>query len=200
MYNGTKQLAYLSEFSIFWVLLSTEDSTRYSLHNNVDAHLIDSSPIDTLLVELEQKQRTHDVVSWTSKIDTIDFIFYFRPRVGEIYILEKLSLLGLLAKIMCSICSFQLNIWNAAQWVACILNWFLQQGHGLKACFGLATGWLGIALPPRSAHIMKYKKRTSKFGSNNTTRHRHQGGRKNEVMFFSLTFLTSERLARLLAR
>lgn len=51
------------------------------------------------------------------------------------------SLLGLLAKIMCSICSFQNNIWNAAHRAASILIWFLDDrpwnrglprpGHGL---------------------------------------------------------------------
>ena len=65
---------------------------------------------------------------------------------------KPLSLLGLLAKIMCSICSFQLNIWNATHRVACILNWFLNLGHGIGACSVLATGWPGIALPPGSAH------------------------------------------------
>ena len=65
---------------------------------------------------------------------------------------RSLSLLGLLAKIMCSICSFQLNIWNATHRVACILNWFLNLGYGIGACSILATGWPGIAVPPGSAH------------------------------------------------
>ena len=62
--------------------------------------------------------------------------------------MSVLSLLGLLAKIMCSICSFQCNIWNAAHWAASILNWFLNLGHGIGACLILATGWPGIALHP----------------------------------------------------
>ena len=35
---------------------------------------------------------------------------------------QSLSLLGLLAKIMCSICSCQLNIWHARHRLAPILN------------------------------------------------------------------------------
>ena len=65
------------------------------------------------------------------------------------------SLLGLLAKIKCSICSYQLNIWYAAHWVAHILNWFLELGCGKGACLVPATGCLGIALPPSTAHFLR---------------------------------------------
>jgi len=65
----------------------------------------------------------------------------------------RASLLGLLAKIKCSICSYQLNIWYAAHWVAHILNWFLELGCGKGACLVPATGCLGIALPPSTAHF-----------------------------------------------
>lgn len=64
-----------------------------------------------------------------------------------------LSLLGLLAKIKCSICSYQLNIWYAVHWAAHILNWFLELGCGKEACLVPATGCLGIALPPSTAHF-----------------------------------------------
>lgn len=66
---------------------------------------------------------------------------------------SSVSLLGLLAKIKCSICSYQLNIWYAAHWVAHILNWFLELGCGKEACLVPATGCLGIALPPSTAHF-----------------------------------------------
>ena len=106
-------------------------------------------------------------------VDTIDIVFIFFNSIfsstdrlnwhHRFYIraivslwegrrVKKLSLLGLLAKIMCSICSFQLNIWNAPHWGACILNWFLNLGYGIGACSILATGWPGIAVPPGSAH------------------------------------------------
>lgn len=68
------------------------------------------------------------------------------------------SLLGLLAKIKCSICSYQLNIWYAAHWAAHILNWFLELGCGKEACLVPATGCLGIALPPSAAHFPSGKK------------------------------------------
>ena len=68
---------------------------------------------------------------------------------------KSLSLLGLLAKIKCSICSYQLNIWYAAHWVAHILNWFLELGCGKGACLVPATGCLGIALPPSTAHFLR---------------------------------------------
>ena len=70
----------------------------------------------------------------------------------------RASLLGLLAKIKCSICSYQLNIWYAAHWVAHILNWFLELGCGNEACLVPATGCLGIALPPSAAHFPSGKK------------------------------------------
>ena len=62
-----------------------------------------------------------------------------------------LSLLGLLAKIKCSICSYQLNIWYAPKG-AQILNWFLEMVRGSEACFTPGTGCPGIAVPPWMAH------------------------------------------------
>ena len=68
------------------------------------------------------------------------------------YRLNLASLLGLLAKIMCSICSCQLNIWHARHSLAPILNWFLTIDHGNEACFSLITDCPGLALPPGTVH------------------------------------------------
>ena len=71
--------------------------------------------------------------------------------------LEKLSLLGLMAKIKCSICSYQFNIWYAGHRPAHILIWFLAFGQGSEACFTLTTGCLGMALQPSAAHYLTKK-------------------------------------------
>ena len=63
-----------------------------------------------------------------------------------------LSLLGLMAKIKCSICSYQFNIWYAGHSLAHILIWFLAFGQGSEACLTLTTGCLGVALQPSAAH------------------------------------------------
>ena len=68
--------------------------------------------------------------------------------------LENLSLLGLMAKIKCSICSYQFNIWYAGHRPAHILIWFLAFGQGSEACLTLTTGCLGIALQPSAAHYL----------------------------------------------
>ena len=52
----------------------------------------------------------------------------------------------------CSICSYQLNIWYVGHWSTSILNWFLKLDGELGACSTSVTGWLGIAVPPRTAH------------------------------------------------
>ena len=70
-----------------------------------------------------------------------------------------LSLLGLMAKIKCSICSYQFNIWYAGHRPAHILIWFLAFGQGSEACLTLTTGCLGIALQPSAAH--SYTKKIS---------------------------------------
>ena len=75
--------------------------------------------------------------------------FHHRPR--------KLSLLGLMAKIKCSICSYQFNIWYAGHRPAHILIWFLAFGQGSEACFTLTTGCLGMALQPSAAHYLTKK-------------------------------------------
>ena len=62
------------------------------------------------------------------------------------------SLLGLLAKIMCSICSCQLNIWHARHSLAPILNCFLIFDHGNEVYFSLVADCPGIALPPGTVH------------------------------------------------
>ena len=69
----------------------------------------------------------------------------------------KLSLLGLMAKIKCSICSYQFNIWYAGHSLAHILIWFLAFGQGSEACLTLTTGCLGVALQPSAAHLSLMK-------------------------------------------
>ena len=64
----------------------------------------------------------------------------------------NLSLLGLMAKIKCSICSYQFNIWYAGHSPAQILIWFLSLGLGSEVYLTLTTGCLGIALQPSAAH------------------------------------------------
>ena len=58
-----------------------------------------------------------------------------------------------MAKIKCSICSYQFNIWYVAHWVTHILIWFLALGQGSEVYFTLTTGCLGVALQPSAAHI-----------------------------------------------
>ena len=57
-----------------------------------------------------------------------------------------------MAKIKCSICSYQFNIWYVAHWVTHILIWFLALGQGSEVYFTLTTGCLGVALQPSAAH------------------------------------------------
>ena len=64
-----------------------------------------------------------------------------------------------MAKIKCSICSYQFNIWYAGHRPAHILIWFLAFGQGSEACLTLTTGCLGIALQPSAAH--SYTKKIS---------------------------------------
>ena len=73
--------------------------------------------------------------------------------------LGKLSLLGLMAKIKCSICSYQFNIWYAGHRPAHILIWFLAFGQGSEVYLTLTTGCLGIALQPSAAHLYLQKKK-----------------------------------------
>ena len=68
-------------------------------------------------------------------------------------ILHPVSLLGLMAKIKCSICSYQFNIWYAGHRPAHILIWFLAFGQGSGVHLTLTTGCLGIALQSSAAHI-----------------------------------------------
>ena len=62
-----------------------------------------------------------------------------------------------MAKIKCSICSYQFNIWYAGHRPAHILIWFLAFGQGSEACFTLTTGCLGMALQPSAAHYLTKK-------------------------------------------
>ena len=58
-----------------------------------------------------------------------------------------LSLLGLLAKIMCSICSCQLDIWHAGHCPASISNWSLDPGLDKDACISRSTDCPSLTLP-----------------------------------------------------
>ena len=58
-----------------------------------------------------------------------------------------------MAKIKCSICSYQFNIWYAGHSPAHILIWFLAFGQGSEVYLTLTTGCLGIALQPSAAHL-----------------------------------------------
>jgi len=71
-----------------------------------------------------------------------------------------LSLLGLMAKIKCSICSYQFNIWYAGHSSAHILIWFLASGQGSEVYLTLTTGCLGIALQPSAAHPLHEQRNT----------------------------------------
>ena len=66
---------------------------------------------------------------------------------------QTLSLLGLMAKIKCSICSYQFNIWYAGHCLAHILIWFLAFGRGNEACFTLTRGCLSVALQLSAAYL-----------------------------------------------
>ena len=90
---------------------------------------------------------------------------YYEPQVthsnenfSTILSLFSLSLLGLMAKIKCSICSYQFNIWYAGHSPAQILIWFLSLGLGSEVYLTLTTGCLGIALQPSAAHWSFIKK------------------------------------------
>ena len=72
----------------------------------------------------------------------------------EIVFLQA-SLLGLLAKIMCSICSCQLNIWHTRHVLVPILNWFLTTDLDIEACFSQITDCPGLALLPGTVHSTK---------------------------------------------
>ena len=68
--------------------------------------------------------------------------------------LLSVSLLGLLAKIKCSICSYQFNIWYTTHRVVSILNWFLVFGLGCGACFSQTMSPPRIAVPRGWAHLL----------------------------------------------
>ena len=62
-----------------------------------------------------------------------------------------------MAKIKCSICSYQFNIWYAGHSLAHILIWFLAFDYGSEVYLTLVTGCLGIALQPSAAHLRTMK-------------------------------------------
>ena len=63
-----------------------------------------------------------------------------------------------MAKIKCSICSYQFNIWYAGHSPAHILIWFLAFGQGSEVYLTLTTGCLGLALQPSAAHCLIMKR------------------------------------------
>ena len=71
--------------------------------------------------------------------------------------LSKTSLLGLLAKIKCSICSYQFNIWYGAHSVPHILILFVALGQGTEVYLTPTTSCLGVALQPSAAHFRQKK-------------------------------------------
>ena len=70
------------------------------------------------------------------------------------FFFKTLSLLGLMAKIKCSICSYQFNIWYAGYMPAQILIWFLVLGQGSEVYLTLTTGCLGVALLSMAAYFI----------------------------------------------
>lgn len=67
-----------------------------------------------------------------------------------------------MAKIKCSICSYQFNIWYVGHVSTHILIWFLALGQGSEVYLTLTTGCIGLALSPRAAHFyFKWKKKTT---------------------------------------
>ena len=68
-----------------------------------------------------------------------------------------------MAKIKCSICSYQFNIWYAGHSPAQILIWFLAFGQGSEVYLTLTTGCLGIALQLSAAHKLFYLKEMEKL-------------------------------------
>ena len=95
------------------------------------------------------------------------------------------SLLGLLAKIKCSICSYQFNIWYTAHRVASILNWFLAFGLGCGACFSQAKSPPRIAVPRGWAHLQN--------GGQNKTRSSVNIGSGSKFCLLSTTKIPMER-------
>ena len=97
---------------------------------------------------------------FAKKIETAIFlkILYFPLVFNKDHLRScRSSLLGLLAEIMCSICSCQLNIWHVGHCLATILNCFLIVGSSKEACFSLSTDCFGPTLPPGSVHQKKYR-------------------------------------------
>ena len=67
------------------------------------------------------------------------------------------SLLGLLAKIKCSICSYQFNIWYGVHSTPHILIVFVSLGYGTEVYLTPTTSCLGVALQLRAAHFTEIK-------------------------------------------
>ena len=85
---------------------------------------------------------------------------------------DSLSLLGLLAKIKCSICSYQFNIWYGVHSTPCILIWFLAFELGTKR-FTSPCSRVAPRLHYTRARLTKYK--NSKTSSNSKIQINIQG-------------------------
>ena len=104
--------------------------------------------------------------TYTSHICSLNTVFHKQTKFSmrdSSRVSAKLSLLGLMAKIKCSICSYQFNIWYAGQCSAHILIWFLAFGQGSEVYLTLTTGCLGFALQPSAAHPPLYEQRNTSF-------------------------------------
>ena len=106
--------------------------------------------------------------TYASHICSVNTVFHKQTKFSmrdSSRVSAKLSLLGLMAKIKCSICSYQFNIWYAGQCSAHILIWFLAFGQGSEVYLTLTTGCLGVALQPSAAHPL-YEQRNTYFFRN----------------------------------
>ena len=70
-----------------------------------------------------------------------------------------------MAKIKCSICSYQFNIWYVGHVSTQILIWFLVFGQGSEVYLTLTTGCIGLALLPSAAHYY-FKRKKNKYMNN----------------------------------
>ena len=100
------------------------------------------------------------------------------PRAPFLQKYSSSSLLGLLAKIKCSICSYQFNIWYGVHSTPHILIVFVTLGYGIEVYLTPTTSCLGVALQLRAAHFTEikypYNSLTLYDGSGSCQTHRGQ--------------------------
>ena len=106
-------------------------------------------------------RRVVELWSVTPSHTPIIVFWHLPPNSARTHVTPLWSFSAFWLRSKCSICSYQLNIWYAPYMGASILNRFLNLGEVSGACSAFATGWPGIAVPPRSAH--------SPLGENNIT-------------------------------